>query len=155
PTNSNDARELIRAAPADRIGYGAAGASEFRADPCALQIHLSDIQLVHLGAQLAERRVCDVGAVDQVRVVLAIPASCQANDASIIWNAWNELKQSAVGSLERKRVERAGVEVEADLGRSGIDDRRRGEDGQALRDGEAYDEIDLSIFPQLDAGGAP
>ncbi len=122
PVEPADAGNTIRAAAADRIRNSAAGAAEFGADSGALQIHFSDIEFVHFGAEIAERGIRDVRAVDQVRVVLSTAASGGPDVASIVGDAWDQLEQSAVRALERKAVERIGFEVEADLGRPNIDD---------------------------------
>ena len=110
-----DAGNTIRAAAADRIRDRAAGAAEFGADSGALQVHFSDIELVHLGAEIAVSDIGDVCAVDQVRVVLPAAAGGGPDVASIVGNARDELEQSAVRALQRKAVECIGFDVEDDL----------------------------------------
>ena len=48
----------------------------------------------------------------------------------------------------------SALEVEADFGRSNVDDRRCRRHGQLFRDRQADDEVDLGVLPDFDDRGA-
>ena len=140
--------KLIRAAAADRVGHGAGGAAELGADARALQVHFGDVELVDLGAQIAEPRVGDVRAVDQIGVVLAAAAGGRADRAAVVGDAGNQLKQARgtvrssgrLLSVSVLKLKLTSVDRTSTIGWM-----RR--DGQRFRDGQAEDDVDLGALP--------
>ncbi len=120
PLDAPDARHTVRSGPADDVDDAAAGATGFSAHTGALQVHFGDIELVDLGAQIAETRVRDVGAVDQIGVVLEAAAACGSDAAAVVGDAWHQLEQPPVGALERQGAQLLCLEVEARLTRADV-----------------------------------
>ena len=128
PVHATKAGESIRATSADRVDDGSSGPAELRADAASLHVDFRDVELVDLRAEIAERRAGDVGAVDEIQIVLPASACCRADRAPIVGNAGDQLEQASVGALEREAVEGVVLEVEANLGRSNVHDRAGGAD---------------------------
>jgi hypothetical protein len=154
PVDTADSRETIRPTAADCVGDGSTRPAEFSTDAGALQVHLGDIELVHLAAQISESGIRDVGTIDQIGVVLAAAAGSGTDRAPVVSDAWNQLEHAAVRMLERKRIERIGLEVEADFRRSHVDDGRCRRDGQLFFDRDPDDEVQLGVPSDFDERGA-
>ena len=154
PVHPAYTRESIRAASADRVDDRSSGTAELRADPASFDVDFRNVEFVDLRAQIAERRAGDVGAVDQIQVVLPAPARRWPDRATIVRDAGNQLKQASIGTLERKAVESLVCEVESDLGRPNVDNRAGGVHRHRFLKRETQDEVHLSIPSHFNDGNA-
>ena len=102
--------------------------------------------------QIAERGAGDIGAVNQIQVVLPAAARRRANGAPVVGDAGYQLKQTAVGAFERETIESVVLEVEPDFSRAHVDDRLCRDDGQLFLDRKAEHEVDLCVLPHFDDG---
>src|SRR5437762_11984226 len=96
PVDAAEAGEAVGAASADRIGDRSARPAELGADRGAFDVDLRDVELTDLGAQVAEPRVGDVGAIHQVSVVLPSSAGSRSNRAAVLCDAGDQLEQPAI-----------------------------------------------------------
>src|SRR5205085_1420907 len=112
PFKTAQTGEPIGTGPTDDVDDAAPGAAGFGADPGALHVDFSDIELVDLGAEVSKSGIGNVGAVNQVGVVLEAAAARRAYPAAVVGDAWQQLEQAAVGAFERQVAQLVGLEVE-------------------------------------------
>ena len=154
PIDAAQTREAVRAAPAHGVGHGPGAASELGGDSRPGQVHLGDVELIDLDRESAECRTGDVGAVEQVGVVLAAAAGGEAHRAAVFGHARRELKQAAVGVLDRHAVELVLGEGQAGVGGTHVHHRRDRAHGDRFADGDAEEDIHLGVAPDGDDGSA-
>ena len=81
---------------------GTGRAAELRGDRRPLDVELGDVELVHLGREVAVARVRDVDAVEQVGVVVTAAAGGDAAGRPVVRDAGDQLEQPVVAAGERQ-----------------------------------------------------